>query len=104
MGGASVATTGTFSEVLELMLGTRDAINDWLKRRREEAKAEGLAEGLRKGWQRDWRKDSQKENLKGWQKPNLGTCVSKPRGKRANHLMNLLHGMGMTHKITTTNY
>ena len=44
VGGASIAVTATFSEVLELMLGTRDLINDWLQRRRDTAEAKGREE------------------------------------------------------------
>ena len=31
------------------MMGTRDAINDWLEKRRRQARAEGIAEGRVKG-------------------------------------------------------
>lgn len=49
VGAASVAITGTFVEALELMLGTRDIINDWLQKRRDEAKAEGVEIGIEQG-------------------------------------------------------
>ncbi len=31
------------------MMGTRDAVNDWLEKRRRKARAEGIAEGIAKG-------------------------------------------------------
>ena len=31
------------------MMGTRDAINDWLEKRRRQARAEGVAEGRAEG-------------------------------------------------------
>ena len=31
------------------MMGTRDAINDWLEKRRRQARAEGMAEGIAEG-------------------------------------------------------
>ena len=33
------------TEVWDAMMGTRDAINDWLEKRRRQARAEGVAEG-----------------------------------------------------------
>ena len=44
VGAASVATTGLFVEAQELMLGTRDLINDWLQKRRESAETKGRKE------------------------------------------------------------
>ena len=35
------------------MLGTRDAINEWLRKRREQAHAEGVEEGVAKR-DREW--------------------------------------------------
>ena len=49
VGGASVATTVALVEVQELMLGTRDLINDLLQKRRDVAKAEGHEEGRIEG-------------------------------------------------------
>ena len=43
--GISAANTITPTEVMDIMLGTRDAIKDWLERRREKARAEGRTEG-----------------------------------------------------------
>ena len=56
VGGASVATTVALVEVQELMLGTRDIINDWLQKRRDEAKAEGEERGEKRGLSKaqDW--------------------------------------------------
>ena len=34
------------SEGVDIMLGTRDAINEWLTKRREKAAAEGRAKGI----------------------------------------------------------
>ena len=44
VGGASVATTVALVEVQELMLGTRDLINDWLQKRRDAAEVKGRVE------------------------------------------------------------
>ncbi len=52
VGGASVATTVALVEVQELMLGTRDLINDWLQKRRDAAKAEGVEIGEERGEKR----------------------------------------------------
>ena len=73
VGGASVATTGVFTEALELMLGTRDIINDWLQRRRDESEAkfreqgreEGIAETL--AWVE--RRDAARENDEPFDEP-----------------------------------
>ena len=43
--GISAANTITPTEVMDIMLGTRDAIKDCLERRREKARAEGRTEG-----------------------------------------------------------
>ena len=41
----SVANTITLTEVMDTMLGTRDAINDWLEKRHQRARTEGHTEG-----------------------------------------------------------
>ena len=63
--GASIATTVTFAEVQELMLGTRDLINDWLKKRRDRARAEGIEETL------EWveRRDAAREKGEPFDEP-----------------------------------
>ena len=46
------------TEALDIMLGTRDAINEWLQKRREQAHAEGVAKGHAQGVSdrdREWR-------------------------------------------------
>ena len=56
-GAKAVVSTVIMTEVWDAMMGTRDAINDWLKKRRDEARdegialgrAEGIAEGIVKG-------------------------------------------------------
>ena len=45
-GAAAAVSTITLTEGLDLMLGTRDAINEWLKRRRDQARKEGREEGI----------------------------------------------------------
>ena len=45
VGGASAATTVVLVEVQELMLGTRDIINDWLQKRNEASEVKGRVEG-----------------------------------------------------------
>ena len=52
VGGASVATTVALVEVQELMLGTRDIINEMLQKRRDAAKAEGVEIGEKRGVER----------------------------------------------------
>ena len=52
VGGASVATTVALVEVQELMLGTRDIINDWLQKRNEAAEAKGVEIGEERGEER----------------------------------------------------
>ena len=52
VGAASVATTGLFVEAQELMLGTRDLINDWLQKRNEAAEARGVEIGVEIGVER----------------------------------------------------
>ena len=51
-GGAAIATTGTLAEVQDIMMGTRDLINDWLQKRRDEAEARGVEIGEERGEER----------------------------------------------------
>ena len=48
-GAKAVISTILLMEVWDAMMGTRDAINDWLEKRRQNARAEGIAEGEVKG-------------------------------------------------------
>ena len=48
-GAAAAVSTITLTEGLDIMLGTRDAINNWLERRREKAREEGHKEGHKEG-------------------------------------------------------
>ena len=48
-GAKAVVSTVIMTEVWDAMMGTRDAINDWLKKRRDEARDEGIALGLAEG-------------------------------------------------------
>ena len=43
-GAKAVISTILLMEVWDIMMGTRDAINDWLEKRRRKARAEGRAE------------------------------------------------------------
>ena len=43
-GAKAVISTILLMEVWDIMMGTRDAINDWLEKRRRKARAEGKAE------------------------------------------------------------
>ena len=52
VGGAALATTIALVEVQELMLGTRDVINEMLQKRRDAAKAEGVEIGVEIGEER----------------------------------------------------
>ena len=48
-GAKAIVSTVIIMEVWDAMMGTRDAINDWLEKRRRQARAEGIAEGRVKG-------------------------------------------------------
>ena len=48
-GAKAVVSTVVMMEVWDAMMGTRDAINDWLEKRRRQARAEGVAEGEARG-------------------------------------------------------
>ena len=48
-GAKAIVSTVIMTEVWDAMMGTRDAINDWLEKRRRQARAEGIAEGRVKG-------------------------------------------------------
>ena len=49
IGGRAAVGTLAVTEALDIMLGTRDAINEWLQKRREQAHAEGHAAGVEEG-------------------------------------------------------
>ena len=53
IGGRAAVGTLAVTEALDIMLGTRDAINEWLRKRREQAHAEGVEEGVAKR-DREW--------------------------------------------------
>ena len=55
------------------MLGTRDAINDWLKKRREQAHAEGVVKGHAQGVA---------ERDEEWQAWNAERIAAEERGER----------------------
>ena len=44
-GAKAVISTIVLMEVWDAMMATRDAVNDWLEKRRDKARAEGIAEG-----------------------------------------------------------
>ncbi len=48
-GAKAVVSTVIMTEVWDAMMGTRDAINDWLEKRRRQARAEGRVEGMAEG-------------------------------------------------------
>ncbi len=48
-GAKAIISTVILMEVWDAMMGTRDAINDWLEKRRQKALVEGRAEGRAKG-------------------------------------------------------
>ena len=48
-GAKAIVSTVIVMEVWDAMMGTRDAINDWLEKRRRQARAEGIAEGIAEG-------------------------------------------------------
>ncbi|MCY4654454.1 MAG: hypothetical protein OXC95_14975 [Dehalococcoidia bacterium] len=48
-GAKAVISTIVLMEVWDAMMGTRDAVNDWLEKRRERARVEGISEGIAEG-------------------------------------------------------
>ena len=52
VGGVAITITGIFVEGLDVMLGTRDLINEWLQKRRDEAEAKGIKIGVASA--KDW--------------------------------------------------
>ena len=44
-GAKAVISTIVLMEVWDAMMGTRDAVNDWLEKRRQKARTEGIAVG-----------------------------------------------------------
>ena len=48
-GAKAIVSTVIMMEVWDAMMGTRDAINDWLEKRRRQARAEGVVEGRAEG-------------------------------------------------------
>ena len=62
-GAKAVISTIVLMEVWDAMMGTRDAVNDWLEKRREKARAEGQAERQAAwlAWYRRW-EDAQARN------------------------------------------
>ena len=70
-GAKAVISTIALMEVWDAMMATRDAVNDWLEKRREKAREEGRAEGVEEGraderalwqeWYRRW-EDSRTRN------------------------------------------
>ncbi len=59
-GAKAVISTIVLMEVWDAMMATRDAVNDWLEKRREKARVEGIAEGragersLWQAWYKRW--------------------------------------------------
>lgn len=48
-GAKAIISTIVLMEVWDAMMGTRDAVNDWLEKRRQKARAEGIARGIAQG-------------------------------------------------------
>ena len=48
-GAKAIISTIVLMEVWDAMMATRDAVNDWLEKRRQKARAEGIAEGRAEG-------------------------------------------------------
>ena len=48
-GAKAVISTIVLMEVWDAMMATRDAVNDWLEKRREKAREEGRVEGIQEG-------------------------------------------------------
>ncbi len=48
-GAKAVISTIVLMEVWDIMMATRDTVNEWLGKRREKARAEGIAEGRVEG-------------------------------------------------------
>ena len=62
-GAKAVISTIIMMEVWDAMMGTRDAVNDWLEKRRQKARAEGRAteRALWQDWYNKWQ-DAQARN------------------------------------------
>ena len=69
VGGAAVATTVALVEVQELMLGTRDIINEMLQKRRDAAKVEGREEMREEFLAWVERRDAARENDEPFDEP-----------------------------------
>ena len=69
VGGAAVATTVALVEVQELMLGTRDIINEMLQKRRDAAKVEGREEMREEFLAWVERRDTARENDEPFDEP-----------------------------------
>ena len=62
-GAKAIISTIVLMEVWDAMMGTRDAVNDWLEKRREKARAEGQAteRAAWLAWYKRW-EDAQARN------------------------------------------
>ena len=76
IGGRAAVGTLAVTEALDIMLGTRDAINEWLQKRRQQAHAEGVAEGVAKG-----QAQGAAERDLEWQTWNANRIAAEERGE-----------------------
>ena len=85
IGGRAAVGTLAVTEALDIMLGTRDAINDWLKKRREQAHAEGVVKGHAQGVEEGVVKGHAQgvaERDEEWQAWNADRIAAEERGER----------------------
>ena len=78
-GAKAIISTVVLMEVWDIMMATRDTVNDWLEKRREKARAEGIAE---RAESRDARNSPPKSRP--------GTSEDWPPKRTANPLTNRL--------------
>ena len=68
-------------EVLDIMLGTSEEINRWLRKRREKEYAEGFAKGFAKGFAQGYAKGVA-ESDREWRAWNAERIAAEERGER----------------------
>ena len=80
IGGRAAVGTLAVTEALDIMLGTRDAINEWLQKRREQAHALGVEAGHAKGVEEGHAKGIAERDQE-WQTWNANRIAAEERGE-----------------------
>ena len=76
IGARAAVGTLAVTEALDIMLGTRDAINDWLQKRREQAHEQGIELGVAQGIEQGIALRDQE-----WQTWNADRIAAEERGE-----------------------